>query len=83
LASCVAQDAVASQLPGSNCFDLGNSAGNCALGCLSPLNWFGLNKFGVRGPREKGKRMTSRDDPLDQLEQIEKAQQKVRKGQSP
>jgi RHS repeat-associated protein len=54
LASCVAQDAVASQLPGSNCFDLRNSAGNCALGCLSPLNWFGLNK--ILGAAQKSRR---------------------------
>jgi len=40
LARCTAQEVVLDALSGA-CVDVGNSAKNCALSCLNPLNWGG------------------------------------------
>ena len=50
LARCTAQEVVLDALMGG-CVDVGNSAKNCALSCLNPLNWGGkgIGKFGLKG----------------------------------
>ena len=54
LARCTAQEVVLDGLGlTGNCVDLGNSAKNCALSCLNPLNWGGkgVSKLGAKGEK--------------------------------
>jgi len=53
LARCTAQEVVLDALSGA-CVDVGNSAKNCALSCLNPLNWGGKGSPALklkRGPK--------------------------------
>jgi len=52
LARCAAQEVVLDALMGG-CVDVGNSAKNCALSCLNPLNWGGKGtaKLGVKAEK--------------------------------
>ena len=47
VASCAAIDAAIAYLTGDGCATLAGIGGNCALGCLNPLNWVKVNKLGM------------------------------------
>jgi len=52
LARCTAQEVVLDALSGA-CVDVGNSAKNCALSCLNPLNWGGGKTPGLNPIKKK------------------------------
>jgi RHS repeat-associated protein len=47
VASCAAIDAAIAYLSGDACATLAGIGGNCALGCLNPLNWIKVNRLGI------------------------------------